>query len=148
MSSAKWRQFCLGFWMCLTSNRYDNVWSLLWRHDGPDGVSNHQPHHCLLNRSFRRKSKKLSKMSPFDKAIMWLFESLMLSDGHSWYHPSHSITLCRPATNSTTTWVQMSWILLRCPRCNRNTPYLKRKHYICASNVDQCTIFKTETAYL
>ena len=82
------------------------------------------------------------KMSPFDNAIMWLFESLMLSDGHSWYHLSHSITLCRPATNLTTTWVQMSWILLRCPRCNRNTLYLKGKHYICASNVDQCTIFK------
>ena len=26
------------------------------------GVSNHQPHHCLLNRSFRRSSKKTSKL--------------------------------------------------------------------------------------
>ena len=24
--------------------------SLQWRHNGRDGVSNHQPHHCLLNR--------------------------------------------------------------------------------------------------
>ena len=24
--------------------------SLQWRHNGCDGVSNHQPHHCLLNR--------------------------------------------------------------------------------------------------
>ena len=31
--------------------------SLLWRHNGQDGVSNHQPHECLLNRSFRRRSK-------------------------------------------------------------------------------------------
>ena len=23
--------------------------SLQWRHNGRDGVSNHQPHHCLLN---------------------------------------------------------------------------------------------------
>ena len=32
--------------------------SLLWRQNGCDGVSNHQPHDCLLNRSFRRRSKK------------------------------------------------------------------------------------------
>ena len=39
-----------------------NSWkSLLWRHNGLDGVSNHQPHDCLLNRSFRRRSKKTSK---------------------------------------------------------------------------------------
>ena len=35
---------------------------LLWRHNGPDGVSNHQPHHCLLNRLFRRRSGKTSKL--------------------------------------------------------------------------------------
>ena len=33
------------------------------RHNGCDGVSNHQPHHCLLNRLFRRRSKKTSKLS-------------------------------------------------------------------------------------
>ena len=27
--------------------------SLIWRHNGRDGVSNHQPHDCLLNRLFR-----------------------------------------------------------------------------------------------
>ena len=27
-----------------------------------DGVSNHQPHHCLFNRLFRRRSKKTSKL--------------------------------------------------------------------------------------
>ena len=35
---------------------------LLWRHNGRDGVSNHQPHHCLLNRLFRGRSKKTSKL--------------------------------------------------------------------------------------
>ena len=34
--------------------------SLQWRHNWCDGVSNHQPHHCLLNRLFRRRSKKTS----------------------------------------------------------------------------------------
>ena len=34
---------------------------LQWRHNGRDCVSNHQPHDCLLNRLFRRRSKKTSK---------------------------------------------------------------------------------------
>ena len=33
-----------------------------WRHNGRDSVSNHQPHDCLLNRLFRRRSKKTSKL--------------------------------------------------------------------------------------
>ena len=35
---------------------------LQWRHNGCDSVSNHQPHDCLLNRLFRRRSKKTSKL--------------------------------------------------------------------------------------
>ena len=35
--------------------------SLQWRHNGPDSVSNHQPHHCLVSRLFGRRSKKTSK---------------------------------------------------------------------------------------
>ena len=37
--------------------------SLLWRHNGHDGISNHQPQDCLLNRLFRRRSKKTPKLS-------------------------------------------------------------------------------------
>ena len=37
--------------------------SLHWRHNKHDGVSNHQHHDCLLNRLFRRKSKKTSKLN-------------------------------------------------------------------------------------
>ena len=40
--------------------------SLQWRHNGRDGVSNHQPHHCLLNRLIRRRSKKTSKLRVTD----------------------------------------------------------------------------------
>ena len=36
--------------------------TLHWRHKGHDGVTNHQPHGCLLNRLFRRRSKKTSKL--------------------------------------------------------------------------------------
>ena len=41
-----------------------NDWNetLQWRHNGRDGVSNHQPHDCFLNRSFRHRSKKTSKL--------------------------------------------------------------------------------------
>ena len=35
--------------------------ALRWRHNGRDGVSNHQPHDCLLNRLFGHRSKKTSK---------------------------------------------------------------------------------------
>ena len=35
--------------------------SLQWRNNERDGVSHHQPHHCLLNRLFRRRWKKTSK---------------------------------------------------------------------------------------
>ena len=34
-----------------------------WRHNGRGDVSNHQPHKCLRNRLFRRRSKKTSKLS-------------------------------------------------------------------------------------
>ena len=60
--------------------------TLQWRHNERDSVSNHQPHDCLLNRLFRRRSKKTSKlrvtglsphkwpvtrkMFPFDDVIM------------------------------------------------------------------------------
>ena len=36
--------------------------SLQWCHNGRDGVSNHQPHDCLLSCLFRRRSKKTSKL--------------------------------------------------------------------------------------
>ena len=77
------------------------LFSLQWRHNGRDSVSNHQPHHWLLNLLFRHRSKKTSKlrvtglcvgkspvtgefpahrasnaeMFPFDDVIMWWFET-------------------------------------------------------------------------
>ena len=33
-----------------------------WRHNDHNGVSNHQPHGCLLSRLFRRRSRKTSKL--------------------------------------------------------------------------------------
>ena len=36
--------------------------ALQWCHNGHGGISNHQPHHCLLNCLLRRRSKKTSKL--------------------------------------------------------------------------------------
>ena len=36
--------------------------TLRWRHNDHEGVSNYQPHGFLLNRLFRRRSKKTSKL--------------------------------------------------------------------------------------
>ena len=38
------------------------VYPLEWRHNGLHSVSNHQPCHCLLNRLFRCRLKKTSKL--------------------------------------------------------------------------------------
>ena len=42
--------------------------SIRWHHNGLDSVSNHQPHHCLLNRLFRRRRKHQSSAS---LAFVW-----------------------------------------------------------------------------
>ena len=36
--------------------------TLQWRHNERDGLSYNQPHDCLLNRLFRRRSKETSKL--------------------------------------------------------------------------------------
>ena len=47
---------------CIYSDIF-HICSLQWRHNGRDGVSNYQLHDCLLNRLFRLRSKKISKVS-------------------------------------------------------------------------------------
>ena len=41
---------------------YETCTTLQWRHNGRDGVSNHQPSDCLLNRLSSRRSKKTPKL--------------------------------------------------------------------------------------
>ena len=42
---------------------YELIWfSIQWRHNERDGVSNHQPHDSLLHCLFSRRSKKTSKL--------------------------------------------------------------------------------------
>ena len=80
MSSAKLWPSCLSlnvliflqtsqYWMMLVhqqaqcwQQKLNILSSLQWCHNGGNGISDHQPHHCLLNRLFRRRSKKTSKL--------------------------------------------------------------------------------------
>ena len=59
-----WYSRWLGLWLLMTLGVADAA--LHWRHNDHDGVSNHQPHGCLLNRLFRRRSKKQSKLRVTD----------------------------------------------------------------------------------
>ena len=45
---------------------FNVIYSLQWRHNGRHSVSNHQPHDCFLNRLFKRRSKKTSKLRVTD----------------------------------------------------------------------------------
>ena len=48
--------------MMKSVNKYLHIFTLQWHHNEHDGISNHQPHDCILNRLFRRRSKKISKL--------------------------------------------------------------------------------------
>ena len=51
------QNICVNWWRVP-----DKSTTLQWPHDERDGVSNHQPHNCSLNRLFRHRSKKLSML--------------------------------------------------------------------------------------
>ena len=48
--------------MAFVNDVHSSPYPLRWRHNERNGVSNHQPHDCLLNFLFRRRSKKTSKL--------------------------------------------------------------------------------------
>ena len=73
-----------GSYQCMVS---DGIHSLKWRNNERDGISNHQPHDCLLNRLFKAQIKEnfkapvtgmfphkrpvMRKMFQFNDVIMW-----------------------------------------------------------------------------
>ena len=83
--------------------------ALLWRHNGHDGVSNHQPHDCLLNRLFTRRSKKTSKLRVTglcvgNSPVAGEFPAQMASDAENvsiwWRHHSRTQIEGMPRTAS------------------------------------------------
>ena len=84
--------------------------TLRWRHNDRDSVSHHQPHDCLLNRLFRRRSKETSKLrvtgrpvnSPHKRPVkrkMFLFDDVIMACRFTrpcgLLHCNHVITQCR-----------------------------------------------------
>ena len=64
---AKYHSFLLWHWPIhhdvdwIGGQEIKHLSPIQWGHNGRNSVSNHQPHDCLLNRLFRRRSKKRSK---------------------------------------------------------------------------------------
>ena len=91
----------LTFPMCFCLCKTDIIsrsGSLRWRHNGGDSVSNHQPHDCLLNRLFRRRSKKTPKLRVTGLCAgnspgTGEFPARMVSNAENvsiwWRHPEH-----------------------------------------------------------
>ena len=74
--------------------------SLQWRHNGPHGVPNHQPRHCLPNRLFGRRSKKTSKLRATglcagNSALTGEFPAQMASNAENDYIWSRHHVFCR-----------------------------------------------------
>ena len=79
--------------------------ALQWRHNERDDVSNHQPHDGVLNRLFRRRSKKTSQLrvtglyagnhrwpvnSPYKRPVTW--KMFLFDDVIMWYNVSHMLS--------------------------------------------------------
>ena len=87
------------------------IFTLQWRHNGPDGVSNHQPQACLLNRLFMRRSNKTSKVR---------VTGLCLGI-HRW--PEHTMVLFTSLARKT--WWQFKMCSLGSLRLSTRTPIVK-----------------------
>ena len=74
--------------------------ALQWRHNERDGVSNHQPHDCLFNYLFSRRSEKTSKLRVTgicagNSLVTWEFPAQSVSNADDvsiwWRHDVYSI---------------------------------------------------------
>ena len=85
--------------------------SLQWRHNERYAVLNHQSHDCLLNRLFRRRSKKTSKLrftglcagnSPLNAQMASKAENVSI-----WWR-QHGSRMCRDGSSSSRRhWIRM-----------------------------------------
>ena len=102
-----WVHMYSGWWhlqstLILWTHKRCTVSPLRWPHNEHDCVSNHQPHDCLHNCSFRRRSKKRSKLHvtglcagnspvtaefPAQRPVTWKmfpFDNLIMSQIYGW----------------------------------------------------------------
>ena len=106
----------------------DFTCTLLWRHNGRDVVSNHQPQECLLNRLFRRRSKKTSKLRVTglcagNSPVTGEFPTQRTSNAQNasiWWrnHVEHTlagvtrqplVTITSPVTTQSFYWLPLHW---------------------------------------
>ena len=101
--------------------------SLRWRHNRLDSVPNHQPHDCLLNRSFGHRSKKTSKLRVTglcvgNSPVTGEFPAQMASNAENvsiwWRHHDLThftanlcVTRCSKSPAPTANWIQM-WVIM------------------------------------
>ena len=73
------------------SNKHNTFWTrhwyrisfqLQWRHNGHDSISNHQPHHCLLNRY--SDADQIKHQSSASLAFVWGIHRSPVNSPHKW----------------------------------------------------------------
>ena len=91
--------------------------ALQWRHNGNDGVSNDQPHDCLLGRLFRRTSKKTAKLRVTglwagNSPVTGEFPTQRASNAENvsiwWRHHGMMVADCNVACNATSSVIIMT----------------------------------------
>ena len=146
-----------------------DIWlqvSLRWRHNGHDIVSNHQPRDCFLNRLFRHRSKKTSKLRVTG---LWVgnspgtgeFPAQMASNAEnvsiSWRHHVEDLILAASEHKSwflllasqkkiKTVWIACSQFLLIIGWWNNDVyrghvAKLRQKQFWCINIVDASKLF-------
>ena len=121
--------------------RYRRYHTLEWRHNGRDGVSNHQPHHCLFNRLFRRRSKKTSKLCV--TGLVWGIHRWPMNSSHKWpvtrkMFPFDDVIMKKCSDGSTDEWMnewmsavvlcfRVQWTCTKSPQSNHLYRPLKTK---------------------
>ena len=118
--------------------------SLQWHHSECNGVSNHQPHDCLLNRLFRRRSKKTSKLRATglcagNSPVTGEFPAQMASNAENvsiwWRHHG-----CDDLAYSTMRWFDITQsIILSVQSSTMATPKKALRHYSKVMWVSQIT---------
>ena len=100
-----------------------NETTLQWRHNGRDGVSNHQPYDCLLDRLFRRGSKKTSEprvigLCVGNSPVTGEFPAQMASNAENasiWWRHHKSVKLsCQQYGRNHQNWDQQYITVIRC----------------------------------
>ena len=94
--------------------------ALQWCHNRREGVSNYQPHDCLLNRLFGRRSKKTLKLCVTslcarNSPVTGEFHTQMASNAENfsiwWRHHEKLQLNCYWITNI---WLENRWVYIKC----------------------------------